>query len=92
MFSNIWLVTGIVFVLWLGVMGYYLYSSRQQESLENQVEAVQKLLDDSGEFVLAVAVDDLRRLVARGPGVETLRRQRVRRRDRHALDVRRRRR
>lgn len=49
MFSNLLLVTVIVFVLWLAAMGYYLYSSRQQESLEDQVEAVQKLLDDSNQ-------------------------------------------
>lgn len=49
MFSNIVLVTVIIFILWLAAMGYYLYSSRQQESLEEQVESVQKLLDDSGQ-------------------------------------------
>lgn len=49
MFSNIVLVTAVIFVLWLVAMGYYLYSSRQQESLEDQVEAVQKLLDNSGQ-------------------------------------------
>lgn len=49
MFSNLLLVTVIVFVLWLVAMGYYLYSSRQQESLEEQVESVQKLLDDSSQ-------------------------------------------
>jgi Tfp pilus assembly protein PilO len=49
MFSNLLLVTVIIFVLWLAAMGYYLYSSRQQESLEEQIETVQKLLDDSGQ-------------------------------------------
>lgn len=49
MFSNILFVTVIVFVLWLVAMGYYLYASRQQESLEDQVDAVQKLLDDSAQ-------------------------------------------
>jgi len=49
MFSNILLVTVIIFVLWMAVMGYYLYTSRQQDSLEDQVGAVQKLLDDSGQ-------------------------------------------
>jgi len=48
MFSNILLVTAVIFVLWLVAMGYYLYASRQQKSLEDQVDAVQKLLDDSG--------------------------------------------
>jgi Tfp pilus assembly protein PilO len=47
MFSNIVLVTAVIFVLWLVAMGYYLYSSRQQESLEDQVEAVQNLLDNA---------------------------------------------
>jgi RsiW-degrading membrane proteinase PrsW (M82 family) len=45
MFSNILLVTAVVFVLWLVAMGYYLYASREQESLEDQIEAVQNLLD-----------------------------------------------
>lgn len=49
MFSNLIVVTVIVFVLWLGAMGYYLYASRQQESLEEQVEAVQKILNDSNQ-------------------------------------------
>lgn len=49
MFSNILLVTAVVFVLWVVAMGYYLYASRQQESLEDQVGAVQKLLDDSSQ-------------------------------------------
>ena len=49
MFSNLWLVMVIIFVLWLVAMGYYLYASRQQESLEDQVEAVQTLLDDAGQ-------------------------------------------
>ena len=47
MFSNLLLVTVIIFVLWLVAMGYYLYASRQQQSLEDQVEAVQTLLDDA---------------------------------------------
>ena len=49
MFSNILLVTAVIFVLWLVAMGYYLYSSRQQQSLKDQVEAVQNLLDNSGQ-------------------------------------------
>ena len=49
MFSNILFVTVVIFVLWLVAMGYYLYASRQQESLEDQVDAVQKLLDDSAQ-------------------------------------------
>ena len=49
MFSNLLLVTAVIFVLWMVAMGYYLYASRQQESLEDQVEAVQKLLDDSDQ-------------------------------------------
>lgn len=49
MFSNIMLVTAVIFVLWLVAMGYYLYSSRQQQSLEDQVESVQNLLDNSGQ-------------------------------------------
>ncbi len=49
MFSNLILVTVIVFVLWLVAMGYYLYASRQQVDLKNQVKQVQELLDDSGQ-------------------------------------------
>ena len=47
MFSNLMLVTILIFVLWLVAMGFYLVSSRQQKSLDDQVEVVQKLLDDS---------------------------------------------
>lgn len=48
MFSNLVLVMVLIFVLWLVAMGFYLVSSRQQKSLNDQVAAVQKLLDDSG--------------------------------------------
>lgn len=47
MFSNLMLVTVFIFVLWLVAMGFYLVSSRQQKSLGDQVEVVQKLLGDS---------------------------------------------
>ncbi len=47
MFSNLWLVTIIIFGLWIAAMGYYLYASRQQEDLESQVESLRKMLDES---------------------------------------------
>ncbi|MCZ7666409.1 MAG: hypothetical protein M5U34_03870 [Chloroflexi bacterium] len=47
MFSNLLLVTVIIFILWAVAMGYYLYTSQQQESLEDQVELLQDLLDNS---------------------------------------------
>lgn len=50
MFSNLLLVTVIIFILWTVAMGYYLYTSRQQESLEEQVESLQELLDNSKQI------------------------------------------
>lgn len=47
MFSNLMMVVVLIFVLWLVAMGFYLVSSRQQKSLDDQVEAVQKLLNDT---------------------------------------------
>lgn len=48
MYSNLLIVTLIVLVLWLGATAYYLYTSRQQEGLEKEIESLQELLDRQG--------------------------------------------
>lgn len=47
MFENLTLVIGIIVVLWLGAFGYYLYTSRQQKDIVDQVEQLQKKLDEA---------------------------------------------
>ncbi|MFQ5398668.1 MAG: hypothetical protein ACE5E7_03625 [Anaerolineae bacterium] len=45
MFENYILVAVIVSILWLGSLGFYLYTSRQHKDLQGKIESVRELLD-----------------------------------------------
>jgi preprotein translocase subunit YajC len=47
MFTNLLIITVLIIAFWMAATAFYLYTSRQQESLEKEIEAVQKLLDKS---------------------------------------------
>ena len=47
MFANLLVVTILIIVSWVAAAAYYLYTSRQHESLEQDIEALQALLDKS---------------------------------------------
>jgi len=47
MFENLTLVIVIITVLWLGAYAYYLYTSRQQKNIADEVEQLQKKLDEA---------------------------------------------
>ena len=42
---NLVVIAILVVVLWLGVLGLYFYSSRQQRDLQTEIEALQQVLD-----------------------------------------------
>jgi predicted negative regulator of RcsB-dependent stress response len=46
MLENLTLVVVVIVVLWLGAFGYYLYTSRQQNSIADDLERLQKKLDE----------------------------------------------
>jgi len=46
MFDNYTLVAVIVSILWLGSLGFYLYTSRQHKDLQDKIESVSELLDN----------------------------------------------
>ena len=47
MFENLTLVIVIITVLWLGAYAYYLYTSRQQKNIADEVEQLEKRLDEA---------------------------------------------
>jgi hypothetical protein len=47
MFENLTLVIVLIAVLWLGAYGYYLYTSRQQKDIINDLERLNKKLDET---------------------------------------------
>ena len=47
MFTNLLIITVLIIAFWMAATAFYLYTSRQQESLEKEIEAVQQLLDKS---------------------------------------------
>jgi uncharacterized membrane protein YphA (DoxX/SURF4 family) len=47
MFENLTLVIIIITVLWLGAYAYYLYTSRQQKNIADEVEQLEKRLDEA---------------------------------------------
>ncbi len=48
MYSNLLIVTAVIIALWLGATAYYLYTSRQHESLEQEIESLHEMLDKNG--------------------------------------------
>ena len=47
MFENLTLVIILIVVFWLGAFGYYLYTSRQQKEIVDELEKLNKKLDES---------------------------------------------
>ena len=45
MFDDLNLSIVIISLFWLGAFGFYLYTSRQQENIADEVEQLQKKLD-----------------------------------------------
>lgn len=47
MFENLTLLIVIIALFWLGAFGYYLYTSRQQNHIANDLDRLNKKLDKS---------------------------------------------
>jgi len=45
MFTNLLIITILIIVFWAAATAYYLYTSRQQESLEKEIVSLQEILD-----------------------------------------------
>ena len=47
MFENWTLVVVIIALLWLGAYGFYLYTSRQQQDIVDDLERLNKKMDEA---------------------------------------------
>lgn len=47
MFENLTLVVVLIVVLWLGAYGFYLYTSRQQKDIVDDLERLNNKLDEA---------------------------------------------
>ena len=47
MFDNLLLTSILIIILWVVGFGFYLYTSRQQRSLQDEVENLEQMLDDN---------------------------------------------
>lgn len=45
MFDNLTIVAGLIILFWLGVLVAYIAISRQQTSLQDEIEALEKQVD-----------------------------------------------
>lgn len=45
MFDNLFIVAAIIIILWLGLFILYLFSSRQQHTLKENLQALEEKLD-----------------------------------------------
>ena len=45
--DNLVLVAVIIIILWLGVMGFYFYTSRQSRELEKEINELRAMLEDT---------------------------------------------
>lgn len=46
MFASLPLIAVVIILLWVGIFVYYLTTSRSQQTLEQEIEALKKILDD----------------------------------------------
>jgi hypothetical protein len=49
MFDSFPLLAVIIILFWLGLLGYYVYLSRQQTQLRQDIDKLRTLLGDGGE-------------------------------------------
>jgi Zn-dependent protease with chaperone function len=51
MFDSLIVVAILIIVLWLGAMAYYLFVSRQQSDLADEIEKLREQLDEIEEGI-----------------------------------------
>ncbi len=47
MFENLLLIAIVIMIMWLGVMAYYLVTSRPQTDLQKNIESLRDMLDET---------------------------------------------
>lgn len=45
MFDNLLLIAIVIMIMWVGVLAYYLITSRQQADLQKDIEFLREMLD-----------------------------------------------
>jgi hypothetical protein len=46
MFENLLLIAVVIMILWVGILAYYLVTSRQQTDLQKNIESLREMLDE----------------------------------------------
>jgi preprotein translocase subunit YajC len=46
MFENLILIAVVIMIMWVGVLAYYLITSRQQADLQKDIESLREMLDE----------------------------------------------
>jgi preprotein translocase subunit YajC len=49
MFDNLVLIAVVIMILWIGVLAYYLVTSRQQKDLQEDIESLREMLDKTDD-------------------------------------------
>ena len=49
MLENLLLIAVVIMILWVGVLAYYLYTSRQQTDLQKEIEDLRDMLDETDD-------------------------------------------
>lgn len=47
MFENLILIAVVIMILWVGTLAFYLVTSHQQTDLQENIESLQSMLDES---------------------------------------------
>ncbi len=47
--DNLTLVAILIIVLWLAAIGYYFYTSRQQDNISDELDELREMLGDENE-------------------------------------------
>jgi hypothetical protein len=47
--DNLTLIALIIMVLWIGAIGYYFYTSRQQNTISHEIDELKEMLGEEGE-------------------------------------------
>ena len=47
MFENLLPIAIVIIVMWVGVLAYYLVTSRQQSDLQDSIESLSEMLDNN---------------------------------------------
>lgn len=47
MFENLLLIVVVIMIMWIGILAYYLVTSRQQADLQQDIESLREMLDES---------------------------------------------